>query len=353
VAVYVVTGKLGSGKSLTAVGQILLRLLKGLPVATNIDIRSWKLLTPFKRNTRIIRVPDKPDVHDLDAIGIANAGYDESKNGLLVLDELGTWFNSRTWNDKTRQPVINWFLHSRKKGWDVILLVQDISVIDKQLRETLAEHHVPCVRSDRLTIPVVGFLWRLICGSKLPMPKGHLGVVKYGVSLNAPKVDYWFTRGKNLYEAYDTKQAFSSDYPYRSHSLLPPWYTHGRFMVPRDASFYMRLSKIYFRKISKLVSFGAGILTTVALLFAVMSFASSPVVDPPAVERVVLDPHDYKDYRLESYVAYPDRLPVYHLTDGDNSINTQSLLSLGFTVKGDSTYVEISNSNGDSIIITR
>lgn len=45
----------------------------------------------------MIRLPDKPSLNDLLAIGVGNTSYDESRNGLLVLDECGTWFNSRSW----------------------------------------------------------------------------------------------------------------------------------------------------------------------------------------------------------------------------------------------------------------
>ena len=61
------------------------------------------------RKTRVIRIPDKPSLNDLLVIGTGNTSYDESRNGLLVLDECGTWFNSRSWGDKDRQPVIDWF----------------------------------------------------------------------------------------------------------------------------------------------------------------------------------------------------------------------------------------------------
>ncbi|WP_430623398.1 zonular occludens toxin domain-containing protein [Escherichia coli] len=98
-------------------------------------------------------------------MGIGNTSYDESRNGLLVLDECGTWFNSRSWGDKDRQPVIDWFLHARKLGWDIIFLIQDISIMDKQARLALAEHVVYCRRSDKLNIPFVGSIMNLVSGA--------------------------------------------------------------------------------------------------------------------------------------------------------------------------------------------
>ncbi|GAL09053.1 hypothetical protein JCM19233_18 [Vibrio astriarenae] len=117
-------GKIRAGKSLTSVGRIRDAFERGAPVATNLDINLKNMLGRDKKNTRLYRLPDKPQLIDLEAIGNGNTTYDEAKNGLLVLDECGTWFNSRTWNDKSRQDVINWFLHARKLGWDLIFIVQ-------------------------------------------------------------------------------------------------------------------------------------------------------------------------------------------------------------------------------------
>lgn len=136
-AVYFVTGSLGSGKSLISVSKIQDKLAKGCPVATNLELRLFNMprVGKMARKTRVYRLPDKPSVQDLEIIGRGNQTYDESRNGLLVLDECGTWLNTRTWNDKSRQPVLDWFLHARKLGWDIIFLVQNISLVDKQARE--------------------------------------------------------------------------------------------------------------------------------------------------------------------------------------------------------------------------
>ncbi|WP_319949787.1 zonular occludens toxin domain-containing protein, partial [Klebsiella pneumoniae] len=152
-SVYFVTGKLGSGKSLIAVSRIRDALMRGVPVATNLNINLKEMIGRDKRNTRLYRLPDKPTVEDIEILGYANKSYDTSKDGLIVLDECGTWFNSRTWNDKNRQALLDRFLHIRKLGWDVIFIVQNISMVDKQAREGLAEHVVHCKRLDRMQIP--------------------------------------------------------------------------------------------------------------------------------------------------------------------------------------------------------
>ncbi|EMZ8295418.1 hypothetical protein ABE991_004869, partial [Escherichia coli] len=254
-AVHVVTGKLGSGKTLVSVSRIQERLAKGCPVATNLDLKlhNIPMVGRYAKKTRVIRVPDKPSLNDLLAIGIGNTSYDESRNGLLVLDECGTWFNSRSWGDKDRQPVIDWFLHARKLGWDIIFLIQDISIMDKQARLALAEHVVYCRRSDKLNIPFIGSIMNLVSGARFSLPKVHFGIVKYGDNVNSITVDKWIYTGKSLYSAYNTKQVFTDNYPHGAYSLLPPFITHGQFSVHKGLNYYMRLTKIYFRKSNRLI----------------------------------------------------------------------------------------------------
>lgn len=291
-AVYFVTGKLGAGKTLCAVGRIRDYLAHGRPVATNLDLNLSNLLHPFAKTPRLFRVPDKPKVEDLELIGSGNTTYDESKNGLLVLDECGTWFNARSWNDKTRQPVINWMLHARKLGWDVIFIIQDISIVDKQAREALAEHVVYCRRLDRLTLPVVGFLYSIVTGKKLPMPRVHLAVVKYGDQANALIVERWTYRGGDLYTAYDTKQAFTDYYEDGVYSLLTPWQKCGRYMVPRNWSYKMRITKIYMKKYSRITLFSLALL--IGCFVGIMSFSAGVFFSQPVqanqLKNVVEEP---------------------------------------------------------------
>jgi len=246
-AVYFITGKLGAGKTLAAVWRIAKYLQAGRPVATNLDLYLEHWPRPDKRDVRVTRLPDKPTARDLDSLGKGNETYDEDKNGLVVLDECGTWFNTRTWADKDRAALIGWFLHARKLGWDVVFIVQDLDIVDKQAREALAEHTVFCKRMDRMSIPIIGFLLRSLGVQKL-LPRIHIGVVVYGDTRQHPIVDRWFYRGDAWHSLYDTKQAFRPelrDYVHAAdpanpakcspglYSMLSPWHLKGRYGVGR------------------------------------------------------------------------------------------------------------------------
>lgn len=317
-AVYVVTGKLGAGKTLVAVGKIKDKLSRGCKVATNLDLNLDKLIGERAKQTLCYRIPDKPTLVDLEAIGTGTDSYDESKNGLLVLDECGTWFNSRSWADKSRQDVINWFLHARKLGWDIIFLIQDLSIMDKQARVALAEHVVYCRRLDRLSIPFVGALWSLFAGGKIPMPKLHLGIVKYGDSPTSIVVERWTYTGRSLYPAYDTKQAFSDSYPHATYSKLPPWLTHGVFRVPRDARFYMKMTRIYWKRFNRpflgFASFLLGIFLTFAVLVVDEVNARAP--EETALPDVPVDLSRFERARIIGYAQLGDTTS-YSLLDGD------------------------------------
>jgi hypothetical protein len=250
-SVYFVTGKLGNGKTLSAVGKIRDYMGQGRRVATNLDICPDRLL-PHSNTQPITRLPDKPRIQDLEALGTGDGksldDYDESTFGLLVLDELGSWFNSRAWNDKGRADLIEWFLHARKYHWDIIFLVQDIDAVDKQLRGSLCEHLVCCARLDKLTIPFISPITKLLFGKPLHFPKMHTARVYYGDSERGLKVDRWNYLGRDLYAGYRTGQVFTSGQQLlsgelvdmrASYSILSAWHTRGRYRIRRSLSDYL------------------------------------------------------------------------------------------------------------------
>jgi hypothetical protein len=226
-AVYIVQGKLGTGKSKYAVGKLREALLQGRRCATNLNINMEHLVGPMNRAT-VIRVPDKPTAEQLDAIGHGNPdSYDEERNGVMVLDELGSWLNSRQFQDKNRAAMIDWLIHARKKGWDCYLIVQHADMIDKQVRSALAEYMVRCIRADKIRIPMVGgFL-----GKYGRLPRMH--IAKIGLAdIPGVSIDQEWFRGDHLHAAYDTRQIFKDEPDAAPFSYLSAWHLKGRFEAP-------------------------------------------------------------------------------------------------------------------------
>lgn len=220
--IYSVEGRLGTGKSLFCVWRAQLALLAGRRVASNMDLRPW-LLTPNMRSS-YTRLPDKPGAFDLEAIGHGNPdSYDEDRNGVLILDELATWLNARSFQDKGRAHLIDWLVHARKLGWDVYLIVQDSAMIDRQVREALIEHRCKCVRMDKVKIPIVGSLLSMVHRKAGYFPRFHMVTARMGEGMNPIVSERWAFRGLDLYSAYDTRQVFVSNYEHGAHSVLAPW----------------------------------------------------------------------------------------------------------------------------------
>lgn len=230
-AFYIVTGKLGSGKSLVCVSKIQQRLLDGRRVATNLNLNVEHLLPPNVQKIDLTRIPDLPAVEDFEALGYGSETFaDENKFGLIVLDEGSGNFNAREWADKSRQSMIDWLKHSRKYRWDVFIIVQSAAMLDKQIRDSFGEHLVVCKRFDRLSIPFVG-MWFKFIGLPIKPPKIHVGIVRYGMSASDPIVDRWFYRGTKLYASYDTEQVFNRDTSPAINSYLSPYAVKGHAMT--------------------------------------------------------------------------------------------------------------------------
>lgn len=219
--VYSVEGKLGTGKTKFCVWRAQQALLDGRRVASNVDFQLDKLTPRLK--TSYVRLPDKPRAYDLEAAGHGNPdSYDEDKNGVMILDELGTWLNARSFQDKERAPLLDWLIHARKHGWDVYLIVQDANMIDKQVREALIEYQVKCFRGDKIKIPIIGSILGAFNKRWGYLPKFHLAVARVGSGQNAVVAERWMYKGIDLHSAYDTRQIFRSDYEHSSFSALYP-----------------------------------------------------------------------------------------------------------------------------------
>lgn len=257
-AVYAITGKLGSGKGKGAMKLLRDYLRAGKRVATNCDIFMEHMM-PGQSKQSVIRVPDKPTSADLYAIGSGNRfidfepivkhtakgfeytppsprllpGFDESHNGALFLDECASWLNTRTFQDKGRGELLEWAIHARKYGWDVYFICQNISQIDKQLRDSLFEYVVRMSRLDRMKVPFVSATFKLVTAgfSDGSLPRMHIGVVRLGCSPDGIVADRWHFRGDDLNKAYNTTQVFSDAYPHAIHSLLPSWHLQARVGV--------------------------------------------------------------------------------------------------------------------------
>jgi hypothetical protein len=225
--VQFVTGKLGAGKGKYAVMQLLKAAKEGRRIAGNLDIY-LEHFSKKKHRTKYVRVPDKPTARDLEALGHGNPeSYDEDRNGLLVLDELGTWLNARSFSDPARAGVLDWLIHARKHGWDVILICQNEVQVDKQVREPLGEVFVRCMAMHKIKMPFVGWFLELFGDKWARLPRFHLASVRVGSGPTGFVSERETFRGNHLHAMYDTRQVFKPDPDQVSHTQLHPWFFTG------------------------------------------------------------------------------------------------------------------------------
>lgn len=202
-------GKRGHGKTLSAVRLIASYMREGRTVATNVNIFP-EYLCPSWNKVVTYRLPDWPRAADLEALPLGNPDpVNEEKNGLLVLDEVATFLNSRNWQERDRQDLIAFFAQSRKRGWDLVFLAQHQRMLDAQIRDSLCDLLAVCKRADKISIPFLSPVWKWLTGKPFKFPKYHAVNFYYGFLPNAPRIDRWFYGGAEFHKGYDTLQKIS------------------------------------------------------------------------------------------------------------------------------------------------
>lgn len=228
---FAVHGKLGTGKSKFSVYVMRTAIAAERRAASNFPVDVGKLL-PAHHRISYLQLPHRPTLRDLEALGHGNPdSYDEERNGVLILDELAVWLNSRTFQEKERSDLLHWLVHSRKFGWDVYFLCQNPMQIDRQVRESLLEYSVRMKAMHKVRLPVVGYILQLL-GLRGTFPKGmHSAVIRLGFEQDSPLVDRIIFKGAELHEAYDTRHVFVADPEQATTTWLGP-----RYFVPLPKS---------------------------------------------------------------------------------------------------------------------
>lgn len=268
--IYVVHGFPGAGKGIVAIGRMTDYVRAGRHVATNMDVNLRRMAGVKAKNCRVTRIPDFPCWEDFDRLPSPNQTHDDNKNGGLFLDECALYLNSHDYRDKTIRPgILKFLVQSRKLRWDVFLIIQDPDSLDAQVKRACGEHSVYCMRTDRLSIPYIGWLLSFMAGTVLRLPKVHIGTVRYGRASNSTFVTLWTYRGKEFYLSYDTHQTYDPDFNSYNYNSDSGWVGNaGHCYLPPARINYgvtkwnwvkrMKLTKIYFRSLSRYASFALG-----------------------------------------------------------------------------------------------
>jgi len=132
----------GNGKSLLAVHIIRGHLIQGRRVATNIEIFPEKMGLPDwdtnkqKYEKLIIRLPNKIKAEHIKLLGLGYQGkvINEKRFGLIVFDEMMTFYGKDSWGHPDTVALKNRITQIRHFRWNVMFISQVTSEIAKPLR---------------------------------------------------------------------------------------------------------------------------------------------------------------------------------------------------------------------------
>jgi hypothetical protein len=151
-ALIVVTGPLGSGKSYYGVRKAVDALEEGKVVVTNFrmepdwhervaDRHPLRWVIPGRRRSLKARwrrrVLTVADLETLLRIRVDGRGEGRA---VAIIDEAHMFLNAREWKESGRMDLVGWASASRKLGFDVYLITQDLQSIDRQVRDRLTYH---------------------------------------------------------------------------------------------------------------------------------------------------------------------------------------------------------------------
>ncbi|ETO41224.1 hypothetical protein X965_11290 [Morganella sp. EGD-HP17] len=233
----------------------------GRRVAANYPLDVLKLSADGDKPVSVI--PKNFTYDDLMALGRGCPEDDFENFGVLLIDEVSLYLNARTFKDAERLKFINWFVNSRKYGWDVYCQVQASFMLDKQLVDGMAEYVTELSRLDSLRIPFVTTMAELLfprqfgrtAAKKSLLPH----VVRYRTFLQKEKgrrkrdaIESGTFRAKDFFGVHDTLSAFGDGADGEgAYSLLPP------VKLPRPApvrrSLFRRLLSVLYPVIAVFV----------------------------------------------------------------------------------------------------
>lgn len=214
-----IVGFMSGGKSYYAVEKILDLLLQNHTVVTNISLNCqavtsylqvpcvlWKRLyyylsdDPDYLNAGHYHVIDLRDYEHYPCGSPRGSATYDADMVYVFLDEASSVFDSMVHaSDSGIVKVATWARHTRKRGIEVVLLMQFPSELNKRLRVHIVEY-VHCNNSNNIKLPVVGL--------GLPAVLRNMSIrQRYASDLVTPIGDAsWVRFRPSVYRCYNTAQ---------------------------------------------------------------------------------------------------------------------------------------------------
>lgn len=228
-SVTLVTGALGAGKGLYCSMLACQAYRNGRRVASNYPLDMEKL-SPLG-TVPLSVIPKQFTYDDLMNLG-RGCPHDEFENmGILLIDEISLFLNARTFKDAERLKFLDWFVHSRKYGWDVYCQVQASFMLDKQIVDGVAEFVIELSRLDSLRLPFITAFMEFVFPKEFGVMAKRKSllphIIKYRRYLAKEKgrktpIEKGNFRAKDYFGVHDTLSTFGNDIDSEgAYSLLP------------------------------------------------------------------------------------------------------------------------------------
>lgn len=198
--IYLYTGTPGSGKSLHMAAEIYWHVRMKRRCICNFEIDK----NIFKDGGKafVYVENDELDFEYLEQSSrdyFANHPYKEGSLKLYI-DEAQLLFNARDWNSASRKDWIKFFTQHRKLGYDVYLITQFDTMLDKQIR-ALIEYEYKHRKLNNIG-------WVGKCASLLALGHPVIVCVKYWYPLKERLAAEWIIGRRRFYRLYDTTKIF-------------------------------------------------------------------------------------------------------------------------------------------------
>lgn len=160
--ITLVTGKIGSGKTIFCVEKIIGHIANGGTVYTNIDL-NWDNCKKLILKRYKVHAEDS-QLQPIDLVKCAEWHKTISWGTrdlpvLCVLDEIHLFFNARDWSKTAdlHRDMLSFLSQSRKACVDIIFIAQVATTLEKQFR-VQSQYEFSCVNLKDLHIPLIGKL---------------------------------------------------------------------------------------------------------------------------------------------------------------------------------------------------
>lgn len=145
--VWGVTGDLGGGKTLSAVSLAVVAMQHGFFICSNVTLNCDAIRQDFGIPADKLYMHFSFESDDFDPFALpvgSPRGSGGRKRVLVIMDECAEWIDqySSTQTSPRIKRFLSWLRHSSKRSQDVVLIVQRLDYLNKNIRELISKRLV-------------------------------------------------------------------------------------------------------------------------------------------------------------------------------------------------------------------